>query len=251
MTAINFPEHYVEGSINLNLKLPKSVIILWYIFLSFIILVIFSGFVSSYTLDQQQQVCSTLNFSFVECYELWSFVEDYENFTLECQPEYINVTKYVNQTIEIEGNCSEKLDWQKEIWDHEYRMSQLEKDCPACEGISQTECDLQISQALSDSSPPGTDNDSSEPWFFHPFALVLGGIIAFFVFKLGYKKFRNSPQGFDLSQRYPPVPFGPNHHAPQVARHQPPALNDVSPAGDRPVDTPENDKKDSQDSEGF
>jgi hypothetical protein len=172
--------------------------------LSSIIAFIVIPSVSAYTFDQQEQVCSTLNLSFVGCYEFW----DSQNKSCLVY-NYTNETIYLNNCTQCTENCSEQFDYKQQELDHEFRMAELNKEpviSTDSSGITKDDINDVISSVISSLNKPQTNSDSEIPpwliWF-----LVIGSIVGYFLFK-SFKRV--------TSQRFPDPSFSSGEPSPMI-----------------------------------
>lgn len=149
--------------------------------------------------------CVNNNMTIQECVTFWSLIESQCNETQVVQT-CENHTIIENRTIYADSNCSSTIDYQSKLWAHQEEMSRIEKGALDC--ISQSDCDLQISDAVSSKDPPRIIEESTQPsstFLFYGLigaAVLLGGYIY-------VKKFK-SPSSISDSTYSPPVEHLPN-----------------------------------------
>lgn len=169
----------------MNRKTFKNLVSIVLSIMFFLLVIILSlTSASAYTYEEQTKFCNDFNYTFKQCYDLWNFVDNYQNYT-ECVPE--NNTVYLNNCseIEVEKNCSEEYNFLTESNRHLEELARIEGGgtCPS-DVISNSDCDLKVSNARSVNNPPVT-NSSSGDGISKYFPWILFGFIGlgFFYFK--------------------------------------------------------------------
>ena len=193
------------------------------LFLVFFIVCLFS--VGAYDFDDQQMfsACDSLNLSYFDCYDFWTFylsnetVIEYVNVT---EIVYINQTEvlYINQTynstqvIFLEnGSCEDVIscDYTAEQ-NQEFRMQELALGAIVCNDtceVTRDLCDSEVNTALDACicSPCSLSSDDDES--FYTFFLVAFVVLAIVGF-IFYKKFFKGSSG-SLPRTITPPPSFP------------------------------------------
>lgn len=159
--------------------------IVYFSFLVFL-LIVPSVCAYNFTIEDQNEVCSYLNFTFVNCFEFWNIIESY-NESYVCEPEivYVNVT---NVTECEKEECSELLEHKQGLWTHEENLKALEKDCPKCDDCD-SECESQVLAIRRQYDDLIVDEEDSSSSIYTYLLIGLVLIVGYFV----YKKFFSVP----------------------------------------------------------
>lgn len=191
--------------------------ILLFVFGIFLFLSLVSAFdLSNVFLDQQNLVCSDLNFSYVDCYDFWTYLNNYENVTnLSC--DFSNYTLssecITNQT---QLNCSNDLNELQKIDEYLKRgfepvfeggfivnfkkVENVSQDCSA-------ECSQAVEQIKAQYSAPvvsqQSDSDKQNTLFFIIVIVLILCVVGYFGIKrLMNKNISSPPQDSNLSSAW-------------------------------------------------
>ena len=195
--------------------------------------------VSNITLEQQNNICTDLNLSFMDCFGFWNIVGNH-NVSKECN--YSNYT--LNTNIVNMSNCTEVEPLTK-IDDYAIRgfepvfsdgiiTNWAKKKNESCEAY---DCTKQCATAVNDYkdrnkniSEDSEDNDS----FFY---VIMGMIVLLIIGYFLYQKMRKNKGGGSTLYSSPITPIQPMMPTPDVKLQDPVQLPHKS--GENLIETPE------------
>ncbi len=144
---------------------------------------------SNITLEQQNNVCGIMNFTFTDCYDFWEIVENYNYTCVVCN--YTNYT-LTSECFDIEDcNCSEELSELDRI--DEYLKRGYEpifqdgliinfrkignQSCEAFDCTQQCYNAVQQAETLCGDSGENSDEPNNAPFFWFAGLLIVGLIV--------------------------------------------------------------------------
>lgn len=143
--------------------------------------------VNAYTPEQQTEVCTTLNLSFVGCYEFWAYNEANYSECSVCENQ--TITNCTNSTTEIKSNCSKELEFVKQADATAIRLAEIEKGVSELpkDVISIKECDLKVADEVTKKTTtqtPDYSNYNSQKetpdYFYWIGAIIVLAILGYF-----------------------------------------------------------------------
>lgn len=181
---------------------------LWWFIILLLLLVLFSLFrVSSYdlnvTFEQQSEICGLLNFTFLECYELWATVNNASSCVL-------NQTTCSNKTVFLDKNCSLEIEYKRVEWDHEEEMARITQN-DSCDFVDcSSECEASVQAIKEQYESAGSSSDSSlsnNVLLVGVISLVIFLVIVYFVIKKTKSKFVTGMTTPSYGYTHSPPPF--------------------------------------------